>query len=63
VKAGESNVKGPLTAALDVTSKLAEILGQNKKTFQLAIAPIDRKSGRTTAAATPVQADRATLVQ
>ncbi len=63
VKMGEANVKGPLTAALDVTSTMAGMLSASKKSFRLTIAPIDRRTGKTTAAAIPVEADKVALVE
>ncbi|HEY6349547.1 MAG TPA: tyrosinase family protein [Candidatus Angelobacter sp.] len=63
VKMGEANVKGPLTAALDLTPKLAGLLNRDKKSFRLAIAPVDRRTGKTTASAVPLDAEKVALVE
>lgn len=63
VKAGGTNLRGPLTAALDISPKLAGLLNKEKKSFRLAIAPIDRRTGRTTAPAVPLEAGKVALVE
>lgn len=63
VKAGETNLRGPLTAAIDITPKMSSMLSKDKKSFRMSIAPIDRRTGKTTAPAVPMQADQVELVQ
>ncbi len=63
IKAGGKNTRGPLTAALDITPRMAVMLNKEKRSFRLTIAPIDRSTGKTTAAAIPLEAERVALVQ
>jgi polyphenol oxidase len=63
VKAGGKVLGGPLTAALDLTPKLAHVLSKDKKSFRLSIAPIDRQTGKTTAPAIPLEAEKVALVE
>jgi len=63
VKAGETNLKGPLTAALDIAPKMSSMINKDKKSFRMTVAPIDRKTGKTTAPAIPLEADKVALVQ
>lgn len=57
IHSGDHAHQGPLSVALDVTSKLAGVKGD----LDLTIAPLD-DSGKTTAAAIPLVADKITLI-
>jgi len=62
VRAGGTNHKGPLTAAMEVSDKFSGMMTADKKEFKLSVAPLDRE-GKTTAPAIPLAADGISVVE